>query len=93
MSSRFVRLLAAPVGLVATCAAAAVLAGGMAASAAPVAASGGSWLPARELPGIGSLNKGGTSAPLALVTVPTTSRRSSLTLTTAAGKRRNPSLA
>ena len=66
MSSRFVRLLAAPVGLVATCAAAAVLAGGTAALATPAAASGGSWQPARELPGIGSLNKGGTSVPMAL---------------------------
>ncbi|HYK32914.1 MAG TPA: hypothetical protein VEV63_13180 [Streptosporangiaceae bacterium] len=66
MSPRLVRLLAAPIGLAGAFAAIAVLANGPAASAAYPAAFGGTWRTARELPGIGSLNKGGNSALLAL---------------------------
>lgn len=66
MSLRFVRLLAAPIGIAGAFAAGAVLAGGLAASAALPAGFGGIWRTARELPGIGSLNKGGSSALLAL---------------------------
>ena len=66
MSPRFVRLLAAPIGLAGAFIASAVLANGPAASAAYPAAFGGTWRSARELPGIGSLNKGGNSALLAL---------------------------
>lgn len=66
MSPRLVRLLAAPIGLAGAFIATAILANGPAASAAYPAAFGGAWRTARELPGIGSLNKGGNSALLAL---------------------------
>src|SRR5579871_2267809 len=48
-----------------TVAAGTVLIGGIAASAAPTG-PGGTWQSARELPGIGALNKGGSSALMAL---------------------------
>lgn len=57
MSARAARLLAGPVGVAAVLA---ILAGGSAASAASPDL-GGSWRSAAELPGIGSLNKGGNA--------------------------------
>lgn len=66
MSSRFVRLLAAQAGVASAFTASVVLAGGLAASAAYPAGFAASWRTAREMPGIGSLNKGGNSGLLAL---------------------------
>jgi len=66
MSPRIMRTLAAPIGAASVLAASAVLAGGPAASAASPAGLGGKWRTAVELPGVGSLNKGGNSGLLAL---------------------------
>jgi hypothetical protein len=66
MRPRVARALAAPVGLAWVLAASAVLTGGLTAQAADPAGFGGTWRTAGELPGIGSLNKGGESALLAL---------------------------
>ena len=66
MSPRIMRILAAPIGAACVIAAGAVLAGGPAASAASATGLGGKWRTAMELPGVGSLNKGGNSDLLAL---------------------------
>src|SRR5215831_16558127 len=66
MSPRFARLLAATISVAGMIAASAVLAGEPAAAAAYSASLGGSWRTATELPGIGSLNKGGSSAMTSL---------------------------
>jgi hypothetical protein len=66
MSPRIMRMLAAPIGAAGVLAASAVLVGGPAASAASPAGLGGKWRTATELPGVGSLNKGGNSSLLAL---------------------------
>src|SRR6185437_252719 len=68
MRTRFPRLLAVPAGLAVALTAVAVLTSGIAASAAPTTPDhlAGTWRTARELPGLGALNKDGNSAPLAL---------------------------